>query len=247
MDRWDFAFDLLPDLVVLFDRGFRIDRLNRAAETALSTAARPVLMGLDCGQALHDHLVPAAACPVCRARHGRDLVEWSGAAPGLGGVWSLTTVPVHDAASGGIVLMARRLPGTMALDDGPGVAARGLLAACDACEIGVHVIDFATKVVLWANDTKRRQFGRDIVGQRCFRALQGAVAPCPDCPADSLIVDGVFQQARSRLQRDSLTGDWCLFLTRAFLWPDGRPAILEMVIDVFDLPAAAAAAEAARS
>ena len=106
--------------------------------------------------------------------------------------------------------------------------------ALNRLDLAVHVIDLNSHEILWANELKKRQFGRDIVGMKCYEAIEKSSAVCPSCPNGELVKDGVIQQAKVWLQRDALSGDLCLFVNKAFEWPDGRMAKLEMVADIFD-------------
>ncbi len=273
MERWNEAFDILPDIILLFDRNWRVDRANNQAEEHFNTTVRDNILGLTCEELLHDKIVPAHACPVCRQKVQRKPTTWTGRAESLGGRYHITVTPASEAIGGGVLIARHLVPtGSAGLSTSQKIQLKpkakkkatlkaaaeaasaassgeadvnddltaeemishGILEALDQTEIAAHVIDLQTFEILWANQLKQRQFGRDIVGRKCYEAIQKNTTSCQGCRNDELVRDGVIQQAISWLQRDSLSNDLCLFVNKAFLWPDGRLAKLEIVTDIFE-------------
>jgi len=250
MDRWTYVFDSLPDLIILFDRTGRVERANSAAVRVLSEGSESAIVGRGCDAVVHDVLVPATSCPVCRVRHSREPVEWSGIAPGLDVGYKLTALPgSDDPKANGVVLFARRCldaNGMQANDMVDVLVPEGVLRGIDAVEVPIQIIDLSSYEVLWANDLRKRQSGHDIVGRPCYEALERRDEPCPWCRNDELVVDGKISRGTSCEQRDGLTGDRYLHVNRAFEWPDGRLVKLEMVVDLFDKEAPCSSEKSAK-
>ena len=254
MERWNEAFDILPDIILLFDRNWRVDRANRRAEDHFNTPTRNTLLGLTCIELLHDEVIPANACPVCQLQQQRRPTSWTGRSKALDGRYHITVSPASEEIGGGVLIARHLVPsgglGSPSSTESQKIQLRdlkehkdltdaemvshGVLEALDNTEVAAHIIDMQTYEILWANKLKKRQFGHDIVGRRCYEAIQQNSTSCEGCKNDELIKDGVIQQAITWLQRDSLSNDLCLFVNKAFRWPDGRMAKLEVVTDIYD-------------
>jgi hypothetical protein len=244
MKLWDKCFNELPDIILQFDRNGRVIKSNNAAEKTLCNESRAVLNGLTCREIIHNVIVPESGCPICKLLVQRTASEWIGQAKGLDARYHVTAIPGNTKDDGGM-FFARRLPPLLSSDTTASslsmidqkkvraIIAEGLLRALENIEMGIHVIDLDSYEILWANEFKKRQFGRHIVGQGCHHAISETGVPCADCTNDKLVIDGVIQQAVSIVRLDPLANDECLFINKASEWPDGRFVKIEFVADLF--------------
>jgi len=116
---------------------------------------------------------------------------------------------------------------------------RQLLSIFDSIDEAVYVSDPKTYEVLYANRPLRKRFG-DVVGQVCYRVIQGLESPCPFCTNDRILGENV-GQAYIWEHRNRVTGRWYRCIDRAIRWPDGRTVRCEMAIDVTERKRAVAA------
>ena len=105
-----------------------------------------------------------------------------------------------------------------------------LLSIFDGIDEVVYVADPETYEVLYVNEACRRTVG-DVVGQKCYRAVQGLDAPCPFCTNERIFGPNegrpyVWEFQNRRNQR------WYRCIDRAVRWPDGRMVRYEMAIDI---------------
>ena len=104
-----------------------------------------------------------------------------------------------------------------------------VLNSMDAC---VYVSDFDTYELLFVNDYAQKLWG-DILGERCFKAIQGLDCPCPFCKNDRLRDEqgnpvGVFQWE----YRNNRNGKWYDVRDYAIQWTDGRLVKMQIALDV---------------
>jgi PAS domain S-box-containing protein len=116
---------------------------------------------------------------------------------------------------------------------------RQLLSIFNSIDEIVYVSDPETYEVLYANRAIRKVFG-DIVGMKCYEALQGSSEPCQFCTNDRIFGehDG---EAYIWEFKNTLDGRWYRCIDRAIRWPNGKAVRYEMAIDITDRKAAAEA------
>ena len=109
-----------------------------------------------------------------------------------------------------------------------------LLALFEAIDEVIYVSDPRTYEILFANGTLRRLAGRDVVGEKCFRTLQGRDEPCPFCTNDRIFGENTGKIHVWETQ-SPVTQRWFRCMDRAISWLDGRMVRYELAIDISDL------------
>ena len=123
---------------------------------------------------------------------------------------------------------ARRVPTV----EQPDEERQQLLSIFDGMDEAVYVSDPETHEVLYANQVLRNAFG-DVLGQKCFQALQGLDSPCSFCTNDKIFGEHT-GNTHAWLFQNRLNQRWYRCIDRAIRWPDGRMVRYEMAIDVTD-------------
>lgn len=105
-----------------------------------------------------------------------------------------------------------------------------LLSILDALNQGVYIADPLTYEILYANQALRDKFGRQLVGGKCYRELQGMESPCRFC-TNALILKNRDQPHYWEHHNPLLAKDF-MVMDRIITWPDGRKVRLEVATDV---------------
>lgn len=108
-----------------------------------------------------------------------------------------------------------------------------LTSIFDAIDEKVYVADPETHEIVYANPAKKKLFGQDIVGKKCYRAFQGLEEPCDFCN-NRMIFGENLGKTHIREFQNRKTGDWVRCIDRAIRWPDGRMVRFEMAIGIHD-------------
>ena len=108
-----------------------------------------------------------------------------------------------------------------------------LIAIFDAIDEKVYVADPETHEILYANPKKKSVFGKDIIGQKCYKAFQGLEEPCEFCNNSQIFGENLGKPHIWEFQNRK-TGNWMRCIDRAIRWPDGRMVRFEMAIDIQD-------------
>ena len=96
----------------------------------------------------------------------------------------------------------------------------------------VYVADMESHELLFVNKFARDSFG-DVVGQRCWQALQAEqTGPCEFCTNKHLVEDGRPTGVYTWEFQNTITGRWYHIQDQAIRWIDGRLARMEVATDV---------------
>lgn len=107
---------------------------------------------------------------------------------------------------------------------------RQMLSIFDSIDEGIYISDPENYEILFANRATKKIFG-DIVGRKCYEALQGRKSPCPFC-TNKLIFGENEGKTHVWEFRNESNKRWYRCIDHAILWPDGRLVRYEMAIDI---------------
>lgn len=108
-----------------------------------------------------------------------------------------------------------------------------LTSILDAIDEMVYVADPETFEILYANPAKRRLFGENIVGRKCYDAFQGLDSPCDFC-TNPMIFGRHLGKTHTWEFQNRKSGNWVRCIDRAIRWSDGRTVRFELAIDIHD-------------
>ena len=109
---------------------------------------------------------------------------------------------------------------------------RQLLSIFDSIDEAIYISDPDTHDVLYANHALRKHFG-DVVGEKCYVALQGLDSVCSFCTNDRIFGPEAEQPYIWEFQ-NKRNKRWYRCIDRAIRWPDGRMVRCEVAIDITD-------------
>ena len=108
-----------------------------------------------------------------------------------------------------------------------------LISIFDAIDEKVYVSDPETHEILYANSAKKKLFGEDIIGQKCYRTFQGLEEPCDFCNNRMIFGENLGKTHIWEFQNKK-SGRWLRCIDRAIRWRDGRTVRFEMAISIHD-------------
>jgi len=112
---------------------------------------------------------------------------------------------------------------------------RSLRTILDSIPADIYVSDMETDEILFMNARMRESFGRDCVGEICWRAFRGAKGPCAHCTNSALLDD---QGRPTGVQvwegLNPVNGIWYLNYDQAIPWIDGRYVRIQIATDISD-------------
>lgn len=109
---------------------------------------------------------------------------------------------------------------------------RHMLSVFDGVHDNVYFSDPENYEILYVNKAIKRRFG-DIVGQKCYRALQGNDAPCDFCTNPEIFGKNLFMPVVCEV-RSAVTKRWSRCVSKAVRWPDGRLVRFATATDITD-------------
>ncbi len=104
-----------------------------------------------------------------------------------------------------------------------------LLSLLDSIPAHIYVADKDTYKILFVNKTMRKLYGRDITGEKCYKAIQSKDQKCKNCTNKIIFRQKkpyFWQYHNSNLNRDFYVMD------KALKWIDGRDVRFEMATDI---------------
>jgi len=111
-----------------------------------------------------------------------------------------------------------------------------LRVALDSMDALVYIADMQTYDLLFVNEAIKEKWGRNLVGEKCWKVIQqGMEGPCPFCTNSKLVTPdgkatGVYQWEFQNLAN----GRWYECRDRAIPWVDGRLVRLEIATDIHE-------------
>jgi signal transduction histidine kinase/CheY-like chemotaxis protein len=109
---------------------------------------------------------------------------------------------------------------------------RQLLAVFESIEFSIYVADPGTYRILYANN-KARTFGRPLVGELCYAALQNKSGQCEFCNNAALLAEPQ-RPLRWEFHNPVTERDYIIY-NRLIRWPDGRDVRFELDVDITEL------------
>ena len=109
-----------------------------------------------------------------------------------------------------------------------------LRTVLDSIGAFIYIADMQTYELLFVNEYGKRNWtDRALLGQPCWKALQGREGPCPFCTNDRLLdAEGHPAGVWEWEFRNSLDGRWYDLRDCAIRWSDGRMVRMEIATDI---------------
>jgi signal transduction histidine kinase len=110
-----------------------------------------------------------------------------------------------------------------------------LLTVLNSLDAAIYIADMKDHEILFVNQHGTGKWGRNLVGAKCWRAIQRQSGPCPFCTNGGLVAangepTGVHQwEAQSMLD-----GRWYDLRDCAIRWTDGRLVHMQVATDISD-------------
>jgi PAS domain S-box-containing protein len=182
-EEWKTTFDMVPDLIMIVDRDYRITRANRAMAERIGLPSQE-LIGSICYKLVHGTDIPPVLCPHTGVlekgeKHMVEVCEEK-----MGGDFIVSCTPIRDASGviTGSVHVARditkRVRGERRLKEDLAL----LQSVIDGTPESMVVVDKNFRVVM-LNAAARRNAVRehseeDPVGRYCYKVCHGVDEPC---------------------------------------------------------------------
>lgn len=231
VDQYELS-GLSPDAVIVHDGG--IIHFANAAFAAL--LGIPNVQGI-VGKRLVDYVSPECHAvllgavshsvsqkphPICRLVRldGQDVFV------------EVVCAPVPDAQAPVVFVHFRDVTAQRLAEEALERERRQLIAVFDNLDEVIYVSDPDTYEVLYANQAVRLRFG-DVIGQKCFKSLQGLDAPCTFCTNRHIFGANCGKPFTWEL-RNRLDGRWYHCIDRAIEWPGRQMVRHEVAIDITD-------------
>jgi PAS domain S-box-containing protein len=108
-----------------------------------------------------------------------------------------------------------------------------LISIFDSLDEAVYVVAPDTYKILYVNSVVKTQFGRNIVGKKCYEVFQNLEAPCDFCTNPLIFGENTGKTHIWEFQ-NKVDRRWYRCIDRAINWPDGRLVRYEMAIDIHE-------------
>ena len=115
-----------------------------------------------------------------------------------------------------------------------------LFALFDNITDVIYVADPETYELLFVNKAFCDNWGEDVIGQKCYKVLQGLDKPCSFCSNDKILNEHFGETYIWEFQ-NMVTRNWYRCVDKAINWIDGRVVRFEIAGDITDLKNAQAA------
>ncbi|MBF0242077.1 MAG: response regulator [Desulfamplus sp.] len=107
-----------------------------------------------------------------------------------------------------------------------------LQTVLDSIDALIYIADMKNYELLFINEFGRKIWG-DVIGAKCWNALQGLDSPCPFCTNDKLLTpEGEAVGLYEWQFQNRISGRWYDCRDKAIEWTDGRLVRLEIAIDI---------------
>ncbi|CAK8717643.1 PAS domain S-box-containing protein [Candidatus Electrothrix laxa] len=111
-------------------------------------------------------------------------------------------------------------------------ARQRLQKVLDSVDAMIYVADIETCEILHSNNYIKNHFG-DIIGRKCWEAIQGQNAPCPFCEYRHIYQDGkIHPEAHVWQIQNCKNGEWYECRDQGIQWVDGRTARIQVATNI---------------
>jgi PAS domain S-box-containing protein len=108
-----------------------------------------------------------------------------------------------------------------------------LFSIFDGIDEAVYVVDPETYKILYVNSVVEADFGKNLVGKKCYEVFQNLEAPCDFCTNPLIFGENTGKTHIWEFQ-NKVDKRWYRCIDRAISWPDGRMVRYEMAIDIHE-------------
>jgi PAS domain S-box-containing protein len=108
-----------------------------------------------------------------------------------------------------------------------------LISIFDGIDEAVYVVDPETYKILYVNSVVEAEFGKNLVGKKCYEVFQNLEAPCDFCTNPLIFGENTGKTHIWEFQ-NKVDKRWYRCIDRAISWPDGRMVRYEMAIDIHE-------------
>lgn len=105
-----------------------------------------------------------------------------------------------------------------------------LMSILDSIDHAIYIADMDTCEILFANRAIMEMYETQLVGEKCYRALQGLDEPCSFCTND--IILGLEYRPYIWERENPGLGRYFHLTDKVIRWPDGRDVKLEIAVDI---------------
>lgn len=105
------------------------------------------------------------------------------------------------------------------------------LALFDGIDDVVYVSDPDSYELLYVNDRFQELWGRDVLGQKCYKVIQNMDAPCPFCTNDIIIKEKPGESYVWEFE-NKVAGSWFRCSDKAIQWHNEKLVRFEMAADI---------------
>jgi len=110
-----------------------------------------------------------------------------------------------------------------------------LLTVMNSINSIIYIADIETHEILFINDTLKKARGEDLIGKKCWNALQNYNQPCPFCTNNKLLTaekkpTGIVQWE----YQNPVDNRWYDIRDCAIQWVDGRMVRMEIATDIHE-------------
>ncbi len=103
----------------------------------------------------------------------------------------------------------------------------------DSIPADVYISDMDSNEVIFMNAFMKKSFGRDCVGEICWRAFQNREKPCPHCTNEELRKNiGKLDKVITWEAKNPVNNKWYLNNDIAIPWKNGKSVRMQIAIDI---------------
>jgi PAS domain S-box-containing protein len=145
----------------------------------------------------------------------------------------MTRKPTYEELAKEVQELEAELSKRKGLEADLQVANEELISIFDSIDEPVYVAGPEAYEILYVNSAVKAQFGKNIVGKKCYKVFQNLEAPCDFCTNPLIFGENTGKTHIWEFQ-NKVDKRWYRCIDRAIKWPDGRMVRYEMAIDIHE-------------